>query len=53
MRQKFHEIVGPAVNFTNVLREAFTLVDPKSVKNIDNLTVFLNTFVICKCKSCT
>ncbi len=28
------------VNFTNVLSAAFTLVDPKSVKMIDNLTVF-------------
>ncbi len=28
------------VNFTNVLRAAFTLVDPKSVKKIDQLTVF-------------
>ncbi len=28
------------VNFTNILRTAFTLADPKSVKMIDNLTVF-------------
>jgi hypothetical protein len=28
------------VNFTNVLRTAFTLVDLKSVKKIENLTVF-------------
>ncbi len=28
------------VNFINVLCTAFTLVDPKSVKKIDNLTVF-------------
>jgi len=28
------------LNFTNVLRAAFTLVDPKSIKKIDNLTVF-------------
>ncbi len=28
------------VNFINVLHTAFTLVDPKSVKKIDNLTVF-------------
>jgi hypothetical protein len=28
------------VNFTNVLRTAFMLVDPESVKIIDNLTVF-------------
>jgi len=30
----------PSVNFTNVLRTTFTLVDPESVKMIDNLTVF-------------
>jgi hypothetical protein len=28
------------VNFTNVLRKAFMHVDPKSIKKIDNLTVF-------------
>ena len=28
------------VNFTNILLEAFKLVDPESVKKIDNLTVF-------------
>jgi len=30
----------PGLNFFNVLRTAFMLVDPKSVKKIDNLTVF-------------
>jgi len=30
----------PGVNFTNILRAAFTLIDPKRVKKIDNLTVF-------------
>jgi len=29
------------VNFTNILLAAFTLIDPESVKKIDNLTVFL------------
>jgi len=29
-----------SVNFTNILRAAFTLADPESVKKIDNLTVF-------------
>jgi len=44
----------PAVNFTNVLRQAFTLVDPEKVKNIDNLTVFFNACIgICESKSCT
>jgi len=28
------------VNFINVLGAAFTLVDPESVKKIENLTVF-------------
>jgi hypothetical protein len=28
------------VNFINVLRAAFTLVDPESIKKIENLTVF-------------
>jgi len=28
------------VNFINVLQAAFTLIDPKSVKKIDNLPVF-------------
>jgi len=30
----------PGVNFANILCAALTLVDPKSVKRIDNLTVF-------------
>ncbi len=30
----------PGVNFTNILCAAFTLVDPESIKKIDNLTVF-------------
>jgi len=29
----------PGVNFTNVLRAAFTLINPESVKKIENLTV--------------
>jgi len=28
----------PAVNFINILRTAFMLIDPESVKKIDNLT---------------
>jgi len=43
----------PAVNFTNLLRAAFMLVDPERVKKIDNLTVFYNAFGICKHISCT
>ncbi len=30
----------PGVHFINIIRTAFTLVDPKSVKKIDNLNVF-------------
>jgi len=30
---------SPGVNFINILHAAFTLVDPKSIKKIDNLTV--------------
>ncbi len=30
-----------AVDFTNILREAFKRADPKSTKKTDNLTVFL------------
>jgi len=32
--------VSPGVNFINVLRAAFTLVDPESAKRTDNLSVF-------------
>jgi hypothetical protein len=31
----------PAVNFINVLRTAFTLADPKRVKNTDEITAIL------------
>ncbi len=34
----------PGVNFTNILHTAFKHVDPKSVKKIDNLTVFFSPF---------
>ncbi len=32
--------LSPGVNFINILYTAFTLVDPKSAKKINNLTVF-------------
>jgi hypothetical protein len=32
----------PGVDFTNILREAFTFADPKSAKNTDNLSGFLH-----------
>jgi len=44
---------SPTVNFTNVLHKAFMLVDPESVKKIENLTVFFNDSGICEHKSCT
>jgi len=33
-------LLSPGVNFINIQHTAFLLVDPKSVKKIDNLTVF-------------
>jgi len=41
------------VNFTNVLRTAFALVDPKSVKNTVKSSVTFYAFGIYECKSCT
>ncbi len=38
---------------TNVLRTAFTLVDPKSVKYTVKLSVSFYAFGICERKSCT
>jgi hypothetical protein len=32
--------IQSGVSFTNILEEAYKLIDPKSVKKIDNLTVF-------------
>ena len=34
------QVLLPGVNFTNVLRAAFALVDPISAKKLLNLTVF-------------
>jgi hypothetical protein len=41
------------VNFTNVLRTAFTLVDCKSVKNTFKSPESFYAFGICERKSCT
>jgi len=41
------------LNFINVLRTAFSLVDPESVKNTVKSSVSFYTFGICACKSCT
>ncbi len=41
-----------SVNFTNVLHVAFTLIDPKSVKNTVKSSVSFYAFGICKHKSC-
>jgi len=41
------------VNFTNVLRTAFALVDPESVKNTVKSSVSFYTFGINERKSCT
>jgi len=43
----------PGVNFTNILRTAFMLVDPKSVKNAVKSSVSFYAFGICERKSCT
>ncbi len=41
------------VNFINVLRTAFTLVDPESVKNTVKSSVYFYAFEIIVRKSCT
>ncbi len=33
---------GPVLNFINILRTAFMLVDPKSVKNTVVISIFLH-----------
>jgi len=43
----------PRVDFTNVLRTAFTLVDPESVKNTVKSLVSFYAFGICERKSST
>jgi len=48
----FNHFAQPGVNFTNILFEAFTLVDPKSVKKIYNESHFYE-FVILAPKSCS
>jgi len=40
------------VYFTNILRAAFMLADPKSGKKTDSFTVFFCAFGICMDKSC-
>ena len=45
-----HKCAG--VNFANVLRTAFMLVDPKSVKNTVKSSVSFYSFGICRRKSC-
>ncbi len=42
----------PGLNFINVLRTAFTLIDPKSVKNTVKSKVSFYTFGIYGRKSC-
>ncbi len=41
---------SPCVNFTKIIYTAFTLVDPKSVKNIVKSSVSFYTFKTCGCK---
>ncbi len=44
---------GAGLNFINVLHTAIMLADPESVKDTDDLPVFVYTFGIYKHKSCT
>jgi len=39
LKPRYIHLIRLGFNFIDVLRTAFTLVDPKSVKKIDNLTV--------------
>jgi len=50
--RKFSRNISSGVNFINVLRTDFTLVDPKSVKNTVKSSVSSYAFGICKSKSC-
>ncbi len=50
---KMFMMFSPGVNFTNILRAAFTLVDPKSVKNTVKSSVSFYAFRICVRKTCT
>ncbi len=44
---------GAGVNFTNVLHEAFNIIDSKSVKNTVKSSISFYAFRICERKSCT
>jgi len=46
-----HLQVSPGVDFTNILRAAFTLSDPKSTKKTDGLTVFFALFGFSRIKA--
>jgi len=52
-RQMEHLCITLGVNFTNILRPAFTGADPKSVKKRVKLSIFFYAFGIFKRKSCT
>ncbi len=47
------KILRPGVNFINILRTAFALLDPKSVKSTVKSPVSFYAFGIYECKSCT
>jgi len=53
MRQCSVSRVKPGVDSTNVLHEAFMLVDPESVKNTVKSSVSFYAFGICERISCT
>ena len=43
----------PWVNFTNILRAAFTFADPESAKKLLDLIVFFCAIGVCRRKSCS
>ncbi len=49
----FVQFDSSGVNFTNILHAAFTIVDPKSIKNTVKSSVSFYTFWISTRKSCT
>jgi len=53
VRFQFNRMNKSGLNFINVLRTAFTLVDPKSVKNTVKSSVSFYSFGICRHKNCT
>jgi hypothetical protein len=51
-RERVNVVNQSGVNFTNVLRTAFTLVDPKNIKNTVKSSSSFYAFGVCERKSC-